>query len=380
MVTGRERYLQPLGGGGGPISTDQWKAWNEYRNAGGVLEISDWIAAGSPNITEERADIAWMQRYIAYQDYQVEQGFISPEERNVTLQDVEQQILGVGEYQGEPKHFYQLNQGLQSDVERYWTGLPVAEQKRKEAEARAFQEQREVTAGQLGQLPLYARGTQEDQVIAGQNAIRQLQLQKTTAPDYLQGIIDSQIIQLQQGVSQLTSSIQERARIQTAERRGEEEGGGEEPGTFAQKFSREHEMVTPEAAQQIGMRYQANPESEEFANLTSAEKAQLSWVGKEAIQGGLAPTRAAPVTIEPPTFEEVGVTGPPRWKSWFESNYPSIVSQFSSKTVENRTASGWAKFLENERARIKEEFASLGPYARGERPGAYAPKVRTIAF
>jgi len=37
-------------------------------------------------------------------------------------------------------------------------------------------------------------------------------------------------------------------------------------------------------------------------------------------------------------------------------------------------------FLEKERARIREEFAKQSPYARGERPGTYAPKIKTVAF
>jgi len=83
----------------------------------------------------------------------------------------------------------------------------------------------------------------------------------------------------------------------------------------------------------------------------------------------------------PSAFKDVALTsGQPTWKSWFEGKYSSVVSELFQKPSEQQTEQGWSGFLEKERLRLREEFMKQSPYQRGERPGVYAPRLRTVAF
>ena len=80
----------------------------------------------------------------------------------------------------------------------------------------------------------------------------------------------------------------------------------------------------------------------------------------------------------PPT--EVGAIGPQRWRDWFTHKYGGVVEKYMTKTPRERTEVGWSQYLEKERTRLYEEYHRRGAYARGERPSAFAPRVRTVRF
>ena len=192
--------------------------------------------------------------------------------------------------------------------------------------------------------------------------------------------MQSQILQLEGAINQLGQSARLQAGAKTEQVPEFPKEGFPEPGTFAQEFAGQYGM-SPKAAEQTGLRYSQNPQSEEFANLTKEEKSALTWVGIEAAGPASKPYVEPPKTITPPSFESLGERGSPTWKYWFEQNYPSIAREFTGRPEpEQRTESSWYQFLTQERARLKEEFAKQSPYYRGERPGTYAPKIKTVAF
>lgn len=371
----------------GILTDEQANAWLEYNQSGGTLGPIAWVNAGMPSISEEQAADSWMARLGNYLMSQMEQGFKSEPEADVIWEDMNNRLTGQDKYAGERQTVADLSGPIVTAVKSYWTSLPVERQKAIDQEARESQQREENIASQWGGIPLNARGTPEQQIIAGQNAIRQLQIQRPASPNYLQKIIDAQINQLQEGISQLWETARSRARERGEAEEGvsaagkleqEAEAIRAEPGTIARDFA-ERYGISPEAAQQTGARYFENPESKEFANLTKDEESHLAWVGMAEEGGGGTPKEPI-VTVEPPEFEKLGATGSPLWKRWFQQRYPTIAREFTAKPEEKRTAEGWSSFLEQERARIKEEFAKQSPYSRGERPGAFQPKIRTVAF
>ena len=371
MVMGREQ-LRP-----GAITDEQWQQWNEYRKNGGLLELYEWVDSGMPSVVSEKAAAAWLERLGAYLMSQTESGFISESERDVIWDDMVGRLTGQGKYAGQRHTILDLPSSVLSDVERYWTGLPKAEQKRIEDVAKELQTRAEVTARQAQELPLGVRGTSEQQVQAAYGAIRNLKLQMAAAPDYLQTQMGQQITQLEQAIEQIKGGIRGQARARTEEEMYPPNWQSElGPGKIAQDFAEKYGM-SPEAAQQTGLRYFQHPESEEFSNLTKEESRSLAWVGMEAA-GSQRPLPAAP-PHEPAGFEELGVTAAP-WKSWFERRYPQIVSKFKEKPPIERTAGSWSEFLERERKRIREEFTKQSAYQRGERPSAFQPRLKTVAF
>jgi len=332
---------------------------------------------------EEQAIIAWLNRLDDYLLSQLSQGLISQAEKSVILKDMYDRLYGLGLYEGNPDPLLELPSWIITDVENYTKSLPIAEQKRLDEEAKLAAQKEQNIAAQLEQLPLGAGGTINQQIIAGQNAIRSLQNQMGLAPEYLQNTMKGQIAALQAGVDQLWATERVRAQERQAVidepdvRARAEQAQREEPGTFANRFAEIYGM-SPKAAQLAGQRYSQNPESPEFANLSNKEKGELAWVGQEATEEKVTQPRVSEKQISAPAFKDIGVSGTSYWKDWFAQRYPSIVGQFRTST--QQTASGWASLLEKEQARLKEEFASLPAYQRGERPGFMAPKVKTVAY
>jgi len=377
MVMPQDEFLQSR------ITEEESVAYKEYREDGGQLGYQEWVDAGMPTATEERAAFAWLGRLDLYLVNQMTSGAITEAEADLIWNDVYDRLFGGGKYVGLRQTTIDLPSAIRNDVERYTASLPVAEQKRIEQEARYAQQQAQDLATQRMQLPLGAGGTPNQQIRAGQEAIRRLQIQKETIPEqnfYLRDNIDVQIRQLQDSIGQITESERIKSRTRTEAElypRGWE--GEPDAPSFTKAFAEEHGMSAG-AARETGLRYSQDPKSEEFANLTDEEKDNLIWVGIEGTGGGERYEPPPPKPITPPGFGGVGATGSPSWKSWFERQYPSIVSQFGARPAEEREAGDWASFLATERARIKEEFAKQSPYARGERPGAFAPKIKTVAF
>uniref|UniRef100_A0A6M3KXR7 Uncharacterized protein n=1 Tax=viral metagenome TaxID=1070528 RepID=A0A6M3KXR7_9ZZZZ len=365
------------------LETEQWLSWKAYRDAGGGLEIQEWIAAGMPSVSEERAAFAELNRLDEYLNLQYAQGFIEESEYDVWTQEYYDRLFGKGKYEGKRQTVAQLTGPVITDARDWWSGLPAEAQKRLEQQQRELQQQKgelqqqkEDIGRQVSQLPLYAKGTIDQQIMAGQQAIQQLLRQRQISPEHVKPIINSQIAQLQDAVRVMTEDMRARTRRATAER----EGIPEEqiiPGGYAKQFAETYGM-SPEAAYKTAQRYASMPESEEWRTLSSGQKEELRRVGYEE---HFYDVPEIPITpYSPPGFEEVGATGAPAWKSWFESNYPSIVREFKGKPAKERTEGGWSEFLENERTRIREEFAKQGPYYRGERPGAFAPRIKTVAY
>jgi len=69
-----------------------------------------------------------------------------------------------------------------------------------------------------------------------------------------------------------------------------------------------------------------------------------------------------------------------RWKEWFRSKYPRMIEQFEAKPEEQRTKVGWAEYLKKRKTKVREEWYKQTPYERGERPSAFAPRIKTVGF
>jgi len=365
-----------------PVNTDEYRL---YREGGGELGYQAWLDAGMPSL----ASNAWLERLGAYLMAQMQKGFVSEAEADLIWGDMVNRLTGQGKYVGVTHTVMDLPPSVLSDVERYWTSLPVEAQKAAEQKAREAQQQAGDIAQQRGQLPLGAGGTPEQQFNAGITAINTLKQQMSAAPDYLQAEMRGQILNLEESLNQIRNNIRLDARRGTWEgeslsrseilkRQAEKERTApREPGSTTQAFAEKYGM-SPEAAQRTGYNYINNPDSPEYANLTREEKIDLEWVGLRAHIDTQRKEPAKPVT--PPDFEGVTTQGSQMWRSWFERNYPAIVSEFKQKPAETQTAGGWDEFLKQERTRIKEEYLKQSPYSRGERPGAYSPKIKTVAF
>ena len=368
---GKKKYLP------GAITDEQWQEWNKYRQAGGHLDLYVWVDAGEPTAEEERAVVGFRDRLNLYLNAQVANGSMSKEHALLTSQDIVDRYLGVGAYKGKPQRLLDFPSTLLTTVRNYIASLSEARQKEIEKAETEAQQQRLDIAHQKMELPLGVGGTQVQQVTAAYQAIRNLNLQLETSPDYLKPVIQGQINQLQDAISRLGEEYATQARIRTQKAEAvpvkEEEG----PGTFAQAFAKQYGM-TPGAAVQTGVRYMMSPNREEFGNLTKQEQASLAWVGMEA--AGMPALPEPPKPFEPPEFENLGETGPPLWRTWFARRYPAIAGEFKERLPEERTGETWSEYLAKERARIRGEFAQQPYYARGERPGEFAPKVKTVVF
>jgi len=113
---------------------------------------------------------------------------------------------------------------------------------------------------------------------------------------------------------------------------------------------------------------------------------------EEAFGTRLAPRKApvsapspisifAPAVKYEPAFEEMrtGLAGPQPWKDWFERMYGTLIRRYKGVEAEP-TEETWAEYLRTQKARLREEWYGAGAYQRGERPSAFAPKIRTVAF
>jgi len=156
-----------------------------------------------------------------------------------------------------------------------------------------------------------------------------------------------------------------------------------EPGTFTQEFAQKYGISPTEAHRlALGLAWGGGGalregELQQLQALPLETRQELAWVGMEAQQQA----RALPAlrrSFVPPLFEEMEVTGPPRWRDWFESKYGSMVRRFIEP--EQRTKASWVDYLRKQKAKTREEWWSLGPFARGERPSVYQPSIKTVRF
>ena len=81
------------------------------------------------------------------------------------------------------------------------------------------------------------------------------------------------------------------------------------------------------------------------------------------------------------------------WRRWFSSRFPSVIREFEKKTdftvypggatAEQRKQGlkqGWQDYFDTESRKLVERYWKQGPYARGERPAAFAPRIQTVKF
>ena len=194
----------------------------------------------------------------------------------------------------------------------------------------------------------------------------------------------------------------EQAQLQAKEserrRRAEEEGEAISTGRIAipaaAKFAEEHPGVSSAKASVYGLglvtggggfvdqntlaQLQAKP-PEVRAALTQIGRELLAKIERQQAEGAAFEAAKAKLKLPyvPPLYEELGVTGTPTWRDWFENKYGSAARQFVAKAPEERQAETWAEFLKSKKAAAREEFWGLGTYGRGERPAAFQPAVRT---
>jgi len=375
MVMPLDEFTQPQ------LNPEDVAKYKTYRESGGLLGYQEWFNSVNPaakyKFLLDQSAAAWLERFRVWADYMISSGQKDQSEIDILSQDLYDQLTGEGNYVGKRRTVWDLPSTIVNDVEKYWTSLPVEAQKQIDLAAKQAAQRAQDIASQRNQLPLGAGGTQEQQVNAGYRAISRLQNQMAAAPPYLQDEMRSQIAQLQNGISMIQDSIRLQARIRTkAETPTPEQP--REPDTFAKNFARNYGM-SPEAAEQTGIRYLQNSESEEFANLTKEEKGRLAWVGMGATGGESKPALPGPF-VPSSDYGLSGTTGSPLWKSWFARYYPSIISQFKGKDVEKQTEEGWGTFLAKERARLGEQFGAQSAYSRGERPSAYQPNIKTVMY
>ena len=108
------------------------------------------------------------------------------------------------------------------------------------------------------------------------------------------------------------------------------------------------------------------------------ERLRAEQMARYAPRYAPAPT---PAMRYEPAFEEMrgGLAGPQPWKDWFERMYGTLIRRYKGVEAEPTEAT-WAEYLRTQKARLREEWYGAGAYQRGERPPAFAPKIRTVTF
>jgi len=80
--------------------------------------------------------------------------------------------------------------------------------------------------------------------------------------------------------------------------------------------------------------------------------------------------------------------GPPGYLKWFESNFSSFLRRYMG-TLPKRLKGvigpgmeriGWWQWLQRQEPELRQEWYGLGPAQRGERPWAYAPRIREVQY
>jgi len=380
----------------------------EYQKAGGFLDFTEWLDSGEITIEEEQAAIDFINRALPWGEYQVNREFFSDKHRKAAIEDIRDRLFGQNLYYGARQTISELPSQIINAVGNYWASIPVAEQKRieaeqkrieaeqkrweatQQAEQKQLQQQAQDITQQRQWLPLGAGGTKEQQVNIAYQAIQKLKTQMQTAPDYLKNEMGAQISQLESAISQTVEQIRGQARRNTEEELYPKGWREEIPGQAAEWFGEKY-GVSPERVGGLAAQYMGNPDAEMFSELTLEEKQDLASVGLSV--SGRPPRPPTPESYNPPGFEDIDVKGPERWKSWFQSRYPTIAREFmgkgeaewtgdisSGKWETPRTKETWADFLQKERERLKSEYYKKSPYERGERPEAFAPRIRTVKF
>lgn len=93
--------------------------------------------------------------------------------------------------------------------------------------------------------------------------------------------------------------------------------------------------------------------------------------------------------------ERLGLGGAQPWKTWFESQYPTLVGRFRAtlprmeqaaypgltpSEAEKQIEETWAERLRKGKPELREEYAKRYPYGMGARPWAMAPRIQTVRY
>ena len=177
---------------------------------------------------------------------------------------------------------------------------------------------------------------------------------------------------------------------QAAEQRAVEIEAGV-PSEQAVRFA-EEVQIPAEGAARLGYGFYTGGggalregELEQLQGKSPEERRALYDIGREMFERSVMESEKAQAErvgrpYVPPLYEELEVRGTPTWKQWFESKYGSIARQFVAKAPEGRGQESWAEFLKGQEAAKYEEWWQRGAYARGERPSAFAPGIRTVRW
>ena len=144
--------------------------------------------------------------------------------------------------------------------------------------------------------------------------------------------------------------------------------------------------------------YQQSLQNQIIESLSSEQREQATSLGQldprtfAPIGAGGEVTRPRPL-IPPrfaefePTFAEVSATvsGTQRMKDFFQSRFPELLRRFQALQPETLPTAdiqeaNWAEFLRKRIPKIQEEFAQQSPFARGERPSVFQPRIKTVGF
>uniref|UniRef100_A0A6H1ZUU1 Uncharacterized protein n=1 Tax=viral metagenome TaxID=1070528 RepID=A0A6H1ZUU1_9ZZZZ len=429
---------------GGKLSYDKWLVifydWRRYRSSGGgAFDFPTWIESGQLSVKSEQAALSYLGRLRAWIFYMEETAGWSEKESDAVFDAEYDELFGGGKPVGGTSNWSRTNtyftslttdaqtriedeakalQQQQVDIARQQQALPLGQGGTGVEQIWAAENAIRDLNTQLSVAPDYLKP-----VIQGQIAsLRDFQVSQKTIegikasgqePDEAQALALKLYGNRKEKGYSFIPWLRDTAEGRSANQYvGSQTGGqialpsgSEEPGSFAQSLANQV-GISAQEAQQAGLRYAQHPESEEFANLTQQERTSLAWAGIEATgetedRGridwlSLTPeqkeryytTRGLPVPESPeplkpfgaPAFKDITTTGGVNWRDEFERRYPSILREFEAQPEEKRTEEGWAETLERERKRLKEQWYKRSPYDRGERPGAFAPTVRTVQF
>ena len=385
-AAGGER-LSPEQFGGEPLKEDEGaqlrQLWSEYRRNGGVLTFNEWLDSGQMTIAEETAAKAWIDRLETSLQPQIQAGTMSQEEADSLVTDMGNQLYGIDTHAGNRKLVHELPARVLSGVKQFVESLPVIEQRRIEEEeklaleAKAEQERQfAATIQQQGILPLGAGGTPQQQVVAGEKAIQQLQTQLgATTGDFQRDVIKDQIRLLQGGVEEIR---------RTAGELVAQEARKKLPSNKLTRIARELGMTRRDLQIEMSL-------PEHLSRINSRQRAVIKQemggaaVGFES-RGEVGRRIREREVFEPPSFDELNISREPRFRQLFASSFPSIARKFSKLPIAQRRggpltggvtgAETWAQLLKRETKRIREDISDES----FRRSGFQAPRLKTVRF
>ena len=325
----------------GAVSNEDYRAWVEYQKAGGLHGLYDWISLGKPPVGADQDIWDYLNtQLLEYLGSQITGKLIDEKRADEIFRSEYQRAFGLGAFKE--------RQPLSSLP--YWTTVQAARTEAAQTEAAA-------KAKQEALLPLKEGGTPQEQMWKAFHTIESLARQRETAPESLKPIIQGQIAELQDFIK--TQKQTERAKVA---------GRGDETERLLLNLW-ERRRTEP----QMGFNdWLYTPEG------LAAHKYAFQKTGGQYVLESERIPEEAPAPFQPPGFREVATTGGVNWRDEFERRYPTILREYAKQ--EPKTGERWVEFLAKRRKDIKEQFTLRSPYEQGQRPAAFAPRIKTIKF